>query len=333
MKISLYLYVLLRFLKNPPELKVVINFLKFQLNKWTKQTTLNFHPVSIIISATKRCNFACEFCFVENYMAESPGKEGDLTPEELNKILETDAAKAALRIGFLGGEPFLNKNIFEYIEILHKKRKVTSVVTNSALLKGEMLEKLKVSSLDVLGLSLYDNNREDIKRVAAAIKGKKRFWMQSVIDSTTIHHMEDKIRFALDIGCKELIFDNYYPKTKDRMKKVLFEDNTEYKSEEKRLKEKYKGQIYITWVPLIPLEERKVKHCVLPMSYVQLDNAGNIGPCCVRAPAKEFGNIFSTEGWNSPAIVSLRESLTNPDKKAHDICRFCQCLNEDLYQL
>ena len=121
-------------------------------------------------------------------MAESPGKEGDLTPEELNKILETDAAKAALRIGFLGGEPFLNKNIFEYIEILHKKRKVTSVVTNSALLKGEMLEKLKVSSLDVLGLSLYDNNREDIKRVAAAIKGKKRFWMQSVIDSTTVSY-------------------------------------------------------------------------------------------------------------------------------------------------
>lgn len=106
MKISLYFYVFLRFLKNPPEFKVIINFLKFQLNKWTKETRVNFHPVSIIISATKRCNFACEFCFVETYMAESPGKEGDLSFEELAKILDTDAAKAALRIGFLGGEPF-----------------------------------------------------------------------------------------------------------------------------------------------------------------------------------------------------------------------------------
>lgn len=333
MKISLYLYVFFRFLKNPPEFKVVLNFLRFQLNKYFKKTALDFHPVSIIISATKRCNFSCEFCFVETYMSESPGREGDLSLEELNRILDTNAAKAALRIGFLGGEPFLNKNIFDYIEILHKKRKVTSVVTNSALLKGEMLTKLQFSSLDVLGLSLYDNNKEDIRRVASAIKGKKRFWMQSVVDSSSISLMEEKIQFALEIGCKELIFDNYYPKTKDRMKKVLFEDNSEYKNEEKRLREKYKGKIYITWVPLIPVEERRVKHCVLPMSYIQLDNAGNIGPCCVRAPNKEFGNIFSTEGWNSPAIIDLRESLTNPDKKAHDICRFCQCLNEDLYQL
>lgn len=333
MKLSLYLYVFFRFFKNPPKLAVVINFLKFELNKFFKKTTLNFQPVSIIISATKRCNFACEFCFVETYMSESPGREGDLSEDEFKAILATDAGQKALRIGFLGGEPFLNKNIFQYIEVLHKKRKITSVVTNSSLLKGEMLEQLKVSSLDVLGLSLYENNVEDIKRVASAIKGIKRYWMQSVVDATTIAKMEDKLLLCLEIGCKEMIFDNYYPKTKERVSKVIFSDNQEYKNEQKRLMEKYRNQIYITWVPLIPISQKRKKQCMLPLSYVQLDNQGNIGPCCVRAPDKSFGNIFSEAGWNSQSIVDLRETLVNQDKEADGICKMCQCLTEDLYQL
>lgn len=333
MRLSLYLYVFFRLLKNLPRLEVIINCFKFELNKILKKTTLSFQPVSIIISATKRCNFACDFCFVEKYMSDSNGRDGDLTDLEFESIMSTVAAKKALRIGFLGGEPFLNKNIFKYIEILHKQKKITSVVTNSALLKGDMLAQLQSSSLDVLGLSLYDNNIEDIKRVASAIRRKKRFWVQTVVDTDSIHTMESKIILCLEIECKELIFDNYYPKTSDRIPKVIYSDNFEYINEKKRLKEKYKNQIYITWVPLIPRQQKSLKKCLLPLSYIQLDNKGNIGPCCVRAPDKIFGNIYSSEGWNSKPIIEIRESLVNQNAEAHEMCKMCQCLTEDLYQL
>ncbi len=84
MKLSLYFYVFLRILRKIPEARVIFNFLKFQLNKRSKNTILNFHPVSIIISATKRCNFACEFCFVEDYMNKSEGRTGESVILKLN---------------------------------------------------------------------------------------------------------------------------------------------------------------------------------------------------------------------------------------------------------
>lgn len=333
MRRSLYLSVLFRMLRNPPSFGVLFNFLKFQVNKLFKNTKVNFQPISIIISVTKRCNFSCEFCFVEDYMNESKGTSGDLEHDDFFKIINSKEGKSALRVGFLGGEPFLNKNIFSFLYELNKRKKITTVVTNSSLIKGKILDQLLISPLDVLGLSLYDNNLDDVERVARACNGKINYWIQTVIDSKNLRKIENTILFALKVGCKQLILDNYYPKTDDRIEKTIFDDNEDYKKIRKELSEKYKKKLSITWIPTVARSLIKSKKCQLPMSYIQLDNRGNIGPCCVRAPDVSFGNIFTSESWNSKKIIELRESMYDKKTEPHDICKYCQCLSEDLYSV
>lgn len=333
MRLALYWSVFLRMLRKFPEPRVILNYLRFRVSRWAGHTRLRHYPVSLVISTTKRCNLACEFCFVEKYMADSPGFAGDLTEAQYQALLNSPAGRHALRVGFLGGEPFLNKHIFRFIEDLHRRRKVTTVVTNSTILKGPLLEKLRASPLDALGLSLYDNNRDDIRRVTTALQGRIRFWIQTIVSSDTIAKMEPAIEFALSVGCPGLIFDNYFPKTPERLPKTLFDDNQEYLAERTRLRRKYGRAIQITWVPLISRAEPTVRSCRLPMSYAQIDNEGNIGPCCVRYPEKKYGNILEKDGWNSPGLVAIRRSLTDPRTAIDPTCRNCQCLTEDLYQV
>lgn len=333
MKYKLYWSIFLSHIFRPPSTLVVINFVQFILNKVLKNSKLKYTPVSLVISATKRCNFTCEFCFVEDYMNASVKHEGDLTEDQLNEILKSDFGKRALRVGFLGGEPFLNKDIFKFIEIVSYNRKICTIVTNSSPLKNEILVKLLSSPLDALGLSLYENNYEDVKRVAVALNNKKAYWIQTVISNTTISKMESIIVFCLSIGCNKLIFDNYYPKTKNRIDLVVFDDNTDYIRQKEILKKRYKNKIDITWVPLVSRKDPILKKCLLPFSYVQIDNEGIMGPCCVRAPESKYGSIFDENSWNKNEIVEIRNSLLKADLKVHPDCRYCQCLSDDLYNI
>lgn len=331
MRIKLYLKLFFSKFLSILNWHVLINLLKFQLNKKFPALQLNFYPISLVISATKRCNFTCDFCFVEEYMSESLGLEGDLSSEEFEKILLSDYGKKALRVGFLGGEPFLNKNIFNYFERAYHLGKITTVVTNSSLLKGDMLERLKKSRVDVIGLSLYDNNVEDVKRVSLALKGHKLFWIQTILNSNNYRKMESVIEFCIRIGCQSLIFDNYFPVDQSKINLSLYEDNIEYKNEMKRLEKIFKGKISITWVPLLQRQIKK-RSCNLPFSYIQLDNKGTIGPCCVRAPDKKYGNIFIEPGWNSDEMIKIRNGLISSKiSDLHPDCKHCQCLSDDLY--
>lgn len=335
MKYSLYLSIFFKMLKNPPPIGVIMNFLKFQIAKIQKKVVLNFTPVSVVISATKRCNFTCEFCFVEDYMEKSEGVSGDLSPAEFAKMLDSSYLKNALRVGFLGGEPFFNKNIFNYIKMLNKLGKITTVVTNSSLLKGAMLEELLKSPLSSIGLSLYDNNFDDVSRVAQALNGKKSYWIQTIINAKTLHKLEEVIKFAISNGAQHLIFDNYFPMDHERKDLVIYSDNEEYKTLKRNLIKKYKNKVAITWVPLIvrKSEEIKSKKCQLPFSYIQLDNEGNLSPCCVRPPHKGYGNIYDEVGWNSANVISLRKNMLNLNKRPNRTCENCQCLVADLYDV
>lgn len=333
MRLKFYLKIIWARLFSLPRLNVLFNLFAFQLSKMMKISKLNYYPISLVVSATKRCNFTCEFCFVENYMNESEGQSGDLSFEDLNQILKTPYGEKALRIGFLGGEPFLNKNIFEYFEMLNSMNKIITVVTNSSILKGEILNKLIHAKVDAIGLSLYDNNVEDVRRVSLALRGRKVFWIQTIINSENYRKMESVINFCLNVGCESLIFDNYYPKTDERVSLTLFDDNENYKSERLRLKKIYKNKINITWVPLV---QRNIFHkkCQLPFSYIQVDNEGTIGPCCVRAPEKKYGNIFDKVGWNNDEMSSVRNGLRSDSiADLHPDCRYCQCLSDDLYNI
>ncbi|MEK6577975.1 MAG: hypothetical protein AABZ55_02000, partial [Bdellovibrionota bacterium] len=93
-------------------------------------------------------------------------------------------------------------------------------------------------------------------------------------------------------------------------------------------------KLNIGW--LVPISKNPIKRdCAMPFSYVHLDNLGNLGACCMRPPDGDlYGNIFTEEdAWNRPYYIHLRRTMMNSQLKPQDICKNCDNLCQDLYQI
>ncbi|MEK6579341.1 MAG: radical SAM protein, partial [Bdellovibrionota bacterium] len=168
---------------------------------------MNYTPMSIVIYLTRRCNYRCSFCYAKDVL-DNHAHDSDLTHEQLRKVLESPFGKNALRVGLLGGEPFLNSNIFAFIDTIKAHRKIMTVVTNASLLDDEKIKRLLKTRLDVLGVSLYDNNLRHVERVGRALRGKQKYWIQSIVSASQLNKAEELIRFALEIGCENIQLSN-----------------------------------------------------------------------------------------------------------------------------
>jgi len=335
LRTSIYKHCIKEVLLRPPHPRVVINYIKYHLNYLLKRTTLNHSPTSLVVYTTKYCNFTCDFCYTYDTLNNPEAKKFNLTNEQLTNLLNTTAGKRALRVGLLGGEPFMNKDIFQLIDTLKKHRKITTIVTNSSLLKGKLLEKLTQSKLDVLGMSLYDNNEDDVARVVKAMnQSKKMYWVQTIIMADDLDKMERTLEYAERIGCRNILMANYQPIYTGKTELTIFDDNKEYYEKVKALKEKYKNRdISISWVPVIPRKIKK-KICKMPFSYVLVDSLGQLGACCFRPPGPEkFGNIFNDQDWNGNYYKKLRSNMFDNTQAPLDTCNNCENLACDLYKI
>jgi MoaA/NifB/PqqE/SkfB family radical SAM enzyme len=334
MRKEIYTHCLKEIIKRPPSLKVFINYFQFKLNYFFKRITLNNAPVSLVVYANKLCNYKCEFCFTYGTLNNEQSSQYNLDVAQLRKILNSDWGQKSLRVGLLGGEPFLNKDIFELIEELYQHRKISTVVTNASLLTDEKIQRLIKSNLTVLGISLYDNNWEHVKRVSTAYSAaKKVYWVQTVVDSNSIKKMEKIIQFAIESKISNLLFANYQPYYTGNSDFVIYTDNQEYSKEEERLKNLYSDKISISWVPVVSRKIGQKKTCTMPFSYVHVDAKGALGGCCFREPNEEkYGNIFS-DSWNKKYYQDLRANMFNPNIKGLDECEKCENLSCDLYKV
>lgn len=331
-RLDIYKHVALKLIKAPPLLPL-FNALKFKISEFSKKSIVNHYPISIVLYTNKLCNFSCSFCYNQEVLNRPDSIKYNLTLEQLNKILETPYGRRALRVAFLGGEPFLNPHIIELINSPLLSKKITNVVTNASKLSGKLLEDLISSQIDVIGLSLYDNNISDVQRVVERLnKSTKKYWVQTVVDATKLENLSERLEICHKMGVKNLILSNYNPYFDESYEKVSTSSNKELKFHEKYLKDKYNSVMSIQWINPIPQDKKRKKSCKLPFSYIHLDNQGDMAPCCFRYPdGKKYGNIFSEERWNSEGTVKLRENMLNQEIAPVGECNNCENLYRDLY--
>jgi radical SAM protein with 4Fe4S-binding SPASM domain len=307
----------------------LLNVIKFKIAWIFKQNLLNFSPMSVVLYSTMRCNFRCDFCHSMDVL--STDHKGDLTLEQFKSILSGKLCKHALRIGFLGGEPFLNNNIFEMLKLCREQRKITTALTNAAILKGEVLEKLLLNPPDVLGISLYDNNENDVISLVKNIQGKIIYWVQMTVDTENMKRLEEKIALMADAGITHFKIGNYHPVTTNKYHLAIYEDNIEYKKIESMLKNKFKNKVLISWPPLLKKNPSK-KKCTMPFSFIHVDNKGAIGACCMRSPNHvKYGNINDKDAWNNSYFQKLRTNMRDNTAESLSECAHCDSLHCDLY--
>ena len=316
--------------KNPPPLPVWWNTALYKLSPSKLKP---FHtPISLVIYLTKRCNFKCEFCFTYDDLNKPDWKSFELNEEGFEKILQSPFGKRSLRVGFLGGEPFLNPDIFKFLKKAHAKGKITTIVTNASVVKDEHKRQLLEDSPTMMGMSLYDNNVQAVADFSEWLADhKKHFWVQTVISAKNIDDMYSKIDFAKKHKIKNLILSNYNPVRTGRVEEAIFQDNLEFKTASENIKRLARDLKMNVVLPQAISRDATQRNCRMAFSYVHVDATGTMGACCFRPPNPKFGSVFDEDSWNNEANLELRQTFLEKEKPLLKECRYCENLSRDLY--
>ena len=125
---------------------------------------------------TERCNWRCKHC----YQSECPTP--DLSLEELFKILDQylylikkwELPPGRARLNLTGGEPFVRKDLFQFLERVSAEARVYgyswSLMSNGSLIDEEKLIKLKE-----LGLRSFQVSIEGMEKNTDEIMGRGAF--------------------------------------------------------------------------------------------------------------------------------------------------------------
>ncbi len=118
----------------------------------------------ISFSITEACSLKCEKCnaLMPYYQKPETFRFEQYLPE-MNRMLDT--VDEIMEIGFIGGEPFLNKELYKYLDWAIGSDKIVSVliVTNSTIMPDEITIKYMKHEKVFLGLDNYGALSNKIK--------------------------------------------------------------------------------------------------------------------------------------------------------------------------
>jgi len=117
------------------------------------ETALNTSPQSISLNVSSSCNLACSYCYASRGNFDGAQKKlmsAEVAYAAIDRLLETANPAAPITVGFMGGEPFVNRKLIRqcvnYSALEASKRSLDirfSVTTNGTLLEECDLELIR----------------------------------------------------------------------------------------------------------------------------------------------------------------------------------------------
>ncbi|WP_201578825.1 radical SAM protein [Psychrobacter sp. Pi2-52] len=134
-------------------------------------------PETIDWFVTSKCNLKCDFCY-------GPYPESE-SRDILKSIAQQISTSSIANVTLCGGEPFVNPDIFEIIDILLKDGKNVYVSTN-----GHFPEKLSrvLDKLSGISISLDAGNNIDFERIRGRLSNFDKVVDSIKLVSTTHSH-------------------------------------------------------------------------------------------------------------------------------------------------
>ena len=137
-------------LELPRKLEVNNNDDAFETNWGTK-----YHLVRVHVDVSGLCNERCVHCFLPDSF-----KRSTMSKELFNRIIEQCKACNVLNVTISGGEPMLNPNLSNYIEVCRDNNFSINVLSNLTLLTDEYVKMFELTPLLSIQTSLYSMNPE-----------------------------------------------------------------------------------------------------------------------------------------------------------------------------
>ncbi len=290
------------------------------------------YPAGISVEPSANCNLQCPEC---------PRGTGILSrqsgnmPFALYKNIIDELAPYLMNVQlFFQGEPFLNKEIFDFIDYASLKNKLFTIIsTNGHFLDENTAQKVVLSGLDKLIISLdgispetYEKYRKggDFNKVISGIKNivsaKERLQSATpliVIQFLVFRYNEDEMD-----GMKKLCRTLKVDKLEFKSAQIYdFENNTNIiPSIEKyaRYKKNKQGKYVI--------KSKLKNHCKRLWTTSVISNKGHVLPCCFDKDAQYSAGVLSplkfAEINNNEKSISFRKQLLK-NRKQIDICQNC----------
>jgi len=142
---------------------------------------------SVRVSITQKCNLHCLYCHQEG--EDNQNHESlEMTPEEIQRIIEVLESFGVRRVKLTGGEPLIRRDIQEIVEGIDSVNGISevSITTNGTRLK-EFAKPLKDGGLARVNVSLDTLNPEIYKKITGV---------------DTIEKAVSGIRKAVEVGLK-----------------------------------------------------------------------------------------------------------------------------------
>lgn len=108
-------------------------------------------PATANLAVTLLCQCSCVHCSADLFKNR---EKKDLSTEEMKRVIDSALGLGSNLVIFVGGEPLLNKDIFELIRYVDKDKAIVSIFTNGQLLTEENVKRLADSGLHCLYLSI-----------------------------------------------------------------------------------------------------------------------------------------------------------------------------------
>ena len=309
-----------------------------------------FFPSEIIFSVTENCNLKCNHCYVSR-------KNNTLDSEKCLKFLETCTPQIE-KIGFTGGEPFLNLDfILKITEFAVKKDFLFDRIMTNGIWwndESELLKKLSIlydSGYDGKICLSYDSfHNQNLQKTVQFIKtvlkifGKTSLEIQSVvkfseknkkIKKTSLFPLLQELSELL--SCKQkIIFQKKSTALLKIVKGNIFEnDYFEIpvfifpQSLESKNPESFKSRKWF-----------KEDFCEGPGNILYVHSDGSIAPCCgfsnensqlfIGTINDSFSKILENAKENKMISLCFTDGLSSKIKKigikkgkTDDICTFC----------
>jgi MoaA/NifB/PqqE/SkfB family radical SAM enzyme len=121
----------------------------------------------------------------------------EINLEEYLELTKQKMFKKNLHLGFYGGEPFLNKDLFLIINHANKKGFITSITTNGHFLKSRYNELIK-NPPNLLTVSYYLENHFLLKENLAYVPTNTIKKLNFILSKETAHKAKDALMLAIE---------------------------------------------------------------------------------------------------------------------------------------
>jgi radical SAM protein with 4Fe4S-binding SPASM domain len=297
----------------------------------------NSMPSFVSIEPTNICNLKCDSCPSGSRSMKAP--LGFLSLDTCEKIID-ELSETTLIMSVWGhGEPFLNKNLFSFLEYANKKKIFTRLSTNAHFLNNEEnnISLLKsgvdniIIAIDGATQSTYEKYRkggnlnlvlENIKNLMK-LKNKMKIEnvfieIQFIVMNHNISEIDEMKKLAKEIGVDKLQLIKYVshpnriPKEKD-YKNII----KHYVPKSSKFSQYTDSNISSS------------QKCWRPWLSTVINWDGTISICTFDSDRVfEIGNITNdkfTKIWSNPEYIKYRQMSVS---KELDICQSCVVNNK-----